>query len=140
MIREFVFHENEGQSLRAYIKQVFATSKFLHYGISEKELVECVVMNFHPCALSHAKFDRPRTLKELYQVVGIGKEKFAVVQERLRPEAPSTDIHNSRGVTRSVPARTAYLLKCWNCGSWPIGRVCPRTAHSPGNGQAPGGL
>jgi hypothetical protein len=68
--------------LRAYIEQVFSAAKFLRYGAREQELVDRVVMNFHPNILAHAAFiDRPRTLKELYQVVGIVEEKLAVARE-----------------------------------------------------------
>jgi hypothetical protein len=104
-------------------------------------LVDRVVMNFHPSVLNHAAFvDRLRTIKELYQVVGIVEEKFAVAQERQRLESPSTDIHNSRGVPRPGPAHAASPLKCWNCGgSGHIRQDCPRRVQSSGNRQVPGG-
>ena len=132
MIRDLVifnFH-GEGQPLRAYIEQVFAAAKFLHYDVSEQDLVDRVVMNFHPSVLGHAAFvDRPCTLKELYQVVGIVEEKLAVAQERQRLQPPCFNICNPRGVPRSGPGRAAPPVKCWKCGdSGHIRRDCPRTA------------
>jgi hypothetical protein len=98
-------------------------------------------MNFHPNNLAHAAFiDRPRTLKELYQVVGIVEEKHAVAQERQRLQSPSTGAHNPRCAPRSGPARAVPPLKCWICGD--IGHVtrdCPHREQPAGNGQAPEG-
>ena len=147
MIRDMVvFHfQGEGQALRAYIEQVFAAAKFLRYGASEQELTDRVVMNFHPSVLSHAAFiDRPRSLKELYQVVGLLEEKVAITKERQRLCSPPTDIPSSRGVSRSGSTRPGLSpgtpLECWNCGSTGhVRRECPRRAALPGNGQAPGG-
>ena len=143
MIRDLVifnFH-GEGQALRAYIEQVFAAAKFLHYDVSEQDLVDRVVMNFQPSVLSHAAFvDRPCTLKELYKEVGIVEEKLAVAQERQRLQLPYVNIGNPMGVPCSGPVRAAPPMKCWKSGDPSrIRRDCPRTALPPGNGQTPGG-
>jgi hypothetical protein len=66
MIRDLVvFHfQGQGQPLRTYIEQVFSAAKFLQYVAREQELVDRVVMNFHPNILAHAAFiDRPCTFK-----------------------------------------------------------------------------
>jgi hypothetical protein len=143
MIRDLVvFHfQGQGQPLRAYIESVFSAAKFLRYGVSEQEMVDRVVMNFRPNILTHAAFiDRPRTLKELYQVVGIVEEKLAVAQERQRLQSLGAGAHNPRGAPRSGPARTVPPLKCWICGdTGHVRRDCPRRAQPPGNGQAPVG-
>ena len=115
MIRDLIiFHfHDEGQPLRTYIEQVFAAAKFLHYNVSEQDLVDRVVMNFHPSVLSHAAFsDRPCTLKELYQAVGIVEEKLAVAQERQRLQPPRVNIGNPRDVPRSGPVRAVPPMKC----------------------------
>jgi hypothetical protein len=136
MIRDlFVFHfQGQGQPLRAYIEQVFSAAKFLQYGAREQELVERVVMNFHPNILAHYAFiDRPRTFKELYQAVGIIEEKLAVAHERQRSQPTGAVAHSPRGAPRSGPARAAPTLKCWNCGG--IGHVrrdCPRREQPAG--------
>jgi hypothetical protein len=52
--------QNEGQSLRKHIEQVFWAANFLRYDASEQQLVDRIVMNFHPSILPHAAFlDRP---------------------------------------------------------------------------------
>jgi hypothetical protein len=136
MIQDLViFHfQGEGQPLRAYIEQVFAAAKFLRYAVREQELVDHVVMNFHPSVLNHAAFvDRPRPLKELYQVVGIIEEKLAVAQERQRLQLLSTNTHNPRSATRSGPVRAVSSLKCQNCSATGhIRRDCPQRTPSPG--------
>ena len=64
--------QNEGQSLREYIEWVFRAANFLRYQASEQELVDCILMNFHPSVLAHAAFlERPRFRKELLRVVGL---------------------------------------------------------------------
>jgi hypothetical protein len=59
--------QNEGQSLQEYIQQVFRAANFLGYDASEQQLVDRIVMNFHPSILAHAAFlDRPRSCEELH--------------------------------------------------------------------------
>ena len=145
MIRDLVVFnfQGKGQALRVYIEQVFA--KFLRYGTSEQELIDRVVMNFHPKILSHAAFiDRPRSLKELYQVVALVEEKVVVAQERQRLRSLRTDASNSRSGSGLGSPRAGFSpgtpLKCCNCSS--IGhlrRECPRRVVLSGNGQVPGG-
>jgi hypothetical protein len=56
--------QGEGQPLRAYVDQVFRTAGFLEYHASEQQLVDRIVMSFHPNILAHAAFlDKPRSLK-----------------------------------------------------------------------------
>jgi hypothetical protein len=101
----FNFHK-EGQPLRSYIDRVFKAAEFLKYGASEQQLVDRIIMNFHPGVLAQAAFlDGPRSLKELYNVVGLLEEKFSVAGERRRMEDASL---RSRGGmvfpgTRPVP-------------------------------------
>jgi len=77
----FNFHER-GQSLRMYIEQVFRAMEFLEYQSTEQQLVEWVVMNFHPEILNQAAFlEKPRSRKELDQAVGLIEERFAVLRE-----------------------------------------------------------
>jgi hypothetical protein len=49
--------QGEGQPLRAYIDQVFRAAGFLEYDASEQQLVDRIVMNFHPSILVHTAFD-----------------------------------------------------------------------------------
>ena len=57
------FHARE-QPLRVYIDQVFQAADFLQYAATEQQIVELLVMNFHPNVLSHAVYlDKPRTRK-----------------------------------------------------------------------------
>ena len=80
----FNFHSRE-QPLRVYIDQVFQAADFLQYAATEQQIVERLVMNFHPEVLSQAAFlDKPRTGRELYRVVGLIEERFSVRQERVR--------------------------------------------------------
>jgi len=89
-------------------------------------------MKFHPSVLIQAAFlDRPRSLKELYQVVGLVEKKVAVTKERQRVGLPDPDIPLYRDTSRSGSAREGLSpgtpLKCWNCGSLgQVRRHCPR--------------
>jgi hypothetical protein len=69
LVRErvvFYFHK-ERQPLCQYIEGVFRTAKFLNYQATEEQLVDRVVINFHPSISVHtALLDRPRSLKDLY--------------------------------------------------------------------------
>jgi len=40
--------QDEGQSMHVYIEQVFQAADFLQYEAMEQQLVDRVVMNFHP--------------------------------------------------------------------------------------------
>jgi len=85
LIRDLIIFnfQGEGQPLRAYTDQVFRAASFLEYDANEQQLVDRIVMNFHPSILAHAAFlDKPRSLKELYRVVGLIEQKFAVAKER----------------------------------------------------------
>ena len=87
LIRDLVvfnFH-GEGKSMRAYVEQVFQAADFLQCEATEQQLVERVVMNFHPDILRQAAFlDKPRSLQDLRRVAGLTEEKFAVLKERRR--------------------------------------------------------
>ena len=147
MIRDLIVFnfQGEGQALRLYIEQVFAAAKFLQYGASEQELIDRVLMNFHPRILSQTAFiDRPRSLKELYQAVALIEEKVVVAQERQRLRSLRTDAPNSRSGAGLVSPRAGFSpgtpLKCWNCNSTGhLRRECPRRVVRTGNGQVPGG-
>jgi hypothetical protein len=87
LVRELIvfnFHE-EGQSLRQYIDRIFRVVKFLDYRAGEEQLVERVIINFHSSILANtALMDRPRSLKDLYRMVGLVEERMAVGRERER--------------------------------------------------------
>jgi hypothetical protein len=56
--------------LRRYIEHIFKAADFLRYDATEQQLVDRVVMNFHPKILSQAVLlGRPRTRKELDSVL-----------------------------------------------------------------------
>ena len=142
--------QKEGQSLRDYIEQVFRAADFLGYNASEQQLVDRIVMNFHPCTLVHAALlDRPRSRQELLRVACLIEEKSAIAKERQRGEGSAPVVSGSKGPARNVsrvaPARSGggaarAPLKCWACGqSGHFRRDCPRDSVSPGNGQPPGG-
>ena len=80
----FNFHK-EAIRVREFIDQVFSAAKILEYEASEQSVVDRIVMNFHPTVLAQsALVDRKHSRKELYEVVGIIEEKFAVKRERRR--------------------------------------------------------
>jgi hypothetical protein len=143
----FNFHARE-QPLRVYIDQVFQAADFLQYSATEQQIVERLVMNFHPDVLSQAAFlDKPRTRRELYRVVGLIEERFSVRQERARigqgpgggsegGQNPTTPSSNAQNKSRGPGSGQ---VKCWNCGqSGHVRTNCPRGAKPPGNGQRPG--
>jgi hypothetical protein len=131
--------QGEGQPLRAYIGPVFRAAGFLEYDASEQQLVDRVVMNFHPGILAHAAFlDKPRSLKDLYRVVGLIEEKFAVAKERQRVEKPVHLASSSSRVgpwnaSRVTPVRpmasASASAGCWTCRqSGHFRRNCPPEA------------
>jgi hypothetical protein len=138
LIRDLIVFnfQNEGQPLRMYIEQVFRDAEFLRYDASEQQLVERIVMNFHPSMLAHAAFlDKLRSLKELYIVVSLIEEKFSVAEEWRRMEGVSQLSCGggvaSRNASRSTPLRAGPLgtvsLRCWGCGqSGHFRRDCPQ--------------
>ena len=92
LIRDLIIFnfQSEGQPLRAYIDQVFRAAGFLEYNASEQQLVDMVVMNFHPSILAHAAFfDNPRFLKIVScgQLNGevLGRKGTAASREALQP-------------------------------------------------------
>ena len=127
----------EGQFLRAYVEQVSGAARFLQYESSESELVDRVLMNFHPSVIAYAAFvDKPSSLKELQRVVGLIEEKSAVANERRRVELDARPVGANPSsvhvVPRSTPARVAarqnMVTKCWDCGSpGHFRRKCPGT-------------
>ena len=88
--------DGEAQSIHVYIEQVFRAADFLQYGASEEQLVDRVVMNFHPSILGQAAFlDRLRSRKDSYRVVGLIEEQFSVAKERQCSEQSAQPAHNS---------------------------------------------
>jgi len=74
----FNFHK-EATPVRGFIDQVFSAARILEYEASEQSVVDRIIMNLHPTVLAQsALVDRPHSRKELYEVVGIIEEKFAV--------------------------------------------------------------
>jgi hypothetical protein len=151
LIRDLIVFnfQGAGQSMRDYLEQVFQAADFLQYEASERQLVDRVVMNFHPYILSQAAFlDRPRSHKQLCQVIGLIEEKFSVLKERQRSDhdarGESSGAVGPRGESRAAQPRTegavAASMKCWTCGQnghWR--RNCPQNARRSGNGRRPGG-
>jgi len=87
LIRDLIVFnfQSDGQQLHAHIDQVFRAAGFLEYDASEQQLVDRIVINFHPSVLAHAPFfDQQRSLKELYRVVGLIVETFSVAKQRQR--------------------------------------------------------
>jgi len=98
-------------------------------------------MNLHPDVLEKAALlDSPRSLKDLYRLVGLIEEKVAVSNERQRLE------HDARGECRGgveprdMPRaarrrqerpRTGSA-RCWSCGQdGHYQRGCHQVAHLP---------
>ena len=80
----FNFHQ-EAMPVREFIDQVFPAAKILEFHAQEQELVDRILMNLHPSVLAHSAFlHRPRSRKELNNVVGLIEEKIAVNKERQR--------------------------------------------------------
>ena len=131
--------------MRAYIDQVFWAAGFLEYNASEKQLADRIVMNFHPSILARAAFlDKPRSLKELYRMVGLIEEKFSVAKERERVEKPfnlsSSSRVGPRNASRVAPVQSRALAsasaRCWICGqSGHFRRKCPQKSALSENGQ-----
>jgi hypothetical protein len=110
-------------------------------------------MNFHPGILVHVAFlDKPRSLKDLYRVVGLIEEKFAVAKERQRVEKPvhlarsssssSSSSSNSRvgprNASRVAPVRSMTSARCWICvQSGHFRRNCLQKPALSGNARRP---
>jgi hypothetical protein len=122
LVRDLIiqnFH-GEGQSLRDYVEKVFRIAAFLKYGATEQQLVDRLVMNFHPSVLSQAAFlDRPKSPWHLDRMVGLMEEKSAVARER-QCVAQESAVNRGRDASRVVSVRstepTRAPIKCWNCG------------------------
>jgi hypothetical protein len=111
LIRDLIVYnfQGEGQPMRVYIEQVFQAAEFLQYEATE-QLVERVVMNFHPDILSQAAFlDKPRSRMELYRLVGLMEEKFSILKERVRSGQVATRCNdrNPKGFARGRPRSPA---------------------------------
>jgi hypothetical protein len=97
-------------------------------------------MNFHPEIAAQAAFlNRPYSLKELYQVVGLVEERAAVAEECPRMHEPTfaPDRARPQPHNRSQPPGN---LTCWKCNQ--VGhrsRDCPQRSSSSRNGPTPGG-
>jgi hypothetical protein len=114
--------------VRLYIEQVFKAASFLGYEASEQQLVDRIVMNFHPDMLAHAAFiDRPRTLKELYRAVGLMEERRITSEERRKQTVSSGGGQAGK--------RGPEAVRCWRCDQpGHIQRYCPQ---GPIEGRGP---
>jgi hypothetical protein len=151
LIRDLIVFnfQGEGQSMRLYVEQVFQAANFLQYGATEEQLVQRVVMNFHPDILNQAAFlDRPRSLCDLRRVAGLIEEKFSVLNERRRLDPGVVKGTNrgpeNRGTVRDTRTRalapTGPATGCWGCGqAGHFRRDCPQRYTRQGNAQRPGG-
>ena len=143
----FNFH-GRGQSLRMYIEQVFRAAEFLQYQSTEQQLVERVIMNFHPDILNQAAFlEKPRSRKELNRAVWLIEERFAVLRERdrlgqkTRGEGVSSEVDRGFALNPQGRPRVAGRnpAECWNCCQpGHVRNRCPRRNSLSGNGQRPG--
>jgi hypothetical protein len=62
---------------------MFRAAKFLEYQATEEQVVDRVIMNLHPSISAHAVLlDRPKSLADLYRVVGLIEEKASITRER----------------------------------------------------------
>jgi hypothetical protein len=146
LIRDLVVFnfQREPHSLRKYIDEVFDTAAFLNYAATEEQLVDRVVMNFHPDVLGQAAFlDKPRSRKDLYRVVSSIEEKLAVLSERRAREGPKFQARRDGGRTVTDPKVRNFGTgpgQCWRCRQ--VGhqvRNCPQKPSQAGNGRLPGG-
>ena len=71
------------QPMPTYTEQVFQEAEFLQFGATEQQLVDRVLMHFHPDVLAKAAFlDSPRSRKDLFRIVGLIEGKISVTNER----------------------------------------------------------
>ena len=92
LIRDLIVFnfQGEGQSLCVYIEQVLRAVGFLGYNVTEQQLVDRVVINFHPSILAQVAFlDKPQSLEDLYKAAALNEEKFSVLKEWQRVEQGS---------------------------------------------------
>ena len=83
LIRDLIFFKFHaaGQSMLVYLEQGCQAAEVLQYEASQQQLVNRVQMNVHLDILGQAAFlDRPRSLKELYRVVGLIEENVSVLK------------------------------------------------------------
>jgi hypothetical protein len=111
--------QGEGQSMRVYVEQVFQAANFLQYGATKEQLVDRVVMNFHPDVSSQAAvLDWPRSLSDLRLVAGLVEEKFSVLRERQSLDPGVIKGADSRGTARNVRSRPeAPAVASARCGA-----------------------
>ena len=151
LIRDLIVFNFHGKDmpLRVYIDRVFQAADFLQYSATEQQIVERLIMYFHPDVLSQAAFlDKPRSRRELYHVIGLVEERFAVQHERerscLRADRKREGGGDSTLSRSNAPRRSQNprpnQVNCWSCGQpGHVKRSCPRRGMEPGNGQRPGG-
>jgi hypothetical protein len=106
-------------------------------------------MNLHPDVLGQAAFlDKARSRRDLYHVIGLVEERFAVQQERERSCFGAGDRREAGGAPTSSRSVVHHGLRnqrsnqiaCWDCGqSGHVRSDCPRREQRPGNAQRPGG-
>jgi hypothetical protein len=140
LVRDLIilnFH-GEGQSLRDYVEKVFRIAAFLKYRATEQQLVDRVVMIFHPSVLSQAAFlDRPKSRWDLDRMVSLIEEKSAVARERQRVAQVSA-ANGGRDASRVASVRSTEPRRapvtCWSCGRpGHLGRNCRMKPASSGN-------
>jgi hypothetical protein len=148
LVRDIIVFNFQGerQSMRVYVEQVFQAANFLHYGATEEQLVDRVVMNFHPDVLNQAAvLDRPRSLGDLRRVAGLVEEKFSVLKERRRLDpgvVKGTDRGaeyrgTARNIWRRAQAPTVASTGYWGCGEAGHFRMnCPQKKYAVGKRAA----
>jgi hypothetical protein len=88
---------------------------FLDYLASGQELEDFIVMKLHQSVLADAVLlDRPRSRRELLDIIRIMEEKICVKRGEVSPLYASSD-SASIPPTRNSP-RLLASVKCWNCG------------------------
>jgi len=140
----FNFHK-ETTPVREFIDQVFSAARILEYEASEQSLVDRIIMNLHPTILAQSTFvDRPHSRKELYEIVGITEEKFAVNSGRRRNQVSQQGRTMPGSQGRRIDrndSSASRSIECWECGLLGhVQRFCHSKRSQSGNGQVPGGF
>jgi hypothetical protein len=146
MVRDLITFNfrQEGQSTPEYIEQVFTAAEFLKYDADEQQLVDLIIMNLHPSVLAQeAFFERPRSRKDLYSVVGLIEEKFSVLKERQRTQSGDAISRGSelrnQAQSRNIPANSRPRGCCICGGFGHTRRNCRQRNPKSGNVQMPAG-
>jgi hypothetical protein len=80
---------------------------------SEEELVNRVVLKFQPSVLAQAAFvERPRSRRDLIEVVKLMEEKFATAREKEKNNTVRVPSGNEPGPSRKVLKPPPRSVRC----------------------------